>query len=42
MVDYKEMYFRLFNEVTDVIERLKEIQKEMEDRYTKEEDRGNQ
>ena len=26
MEDYKKMYFELFNEITDVIEKLKEIQ----------------
>jgi len=31
MADYKEMYYRLFNEVTDVIEKLKEIQRKMEE-----------
>lgn len=33
MADYKEMYYQLFNEVTDVIERLKEIQKKAEEIY---------
>jgi len=32
MPDYKEMYFELFNKITDVIEELKEIQKEMEEK----------
>jgi len=27
MPDYKEMYFELFNKITDVIEELKEIQR---------------
>ena len=31
MANYKEMYYQLFNEITDIIERLKEIQQEMED-----------
>ena len=30
---YKDMYLKLFNEVTDTIERLKEIQKECEEMY---------
>lgn len=34
MADYKEMYFQLFNKLTDVIEELKEIQCKMEDMYT--------
>ena len=37
MPDYKEMYFELFNKVTDVIEELKEIQLEMERKYVNEE-----
>lgn len=32
MPDYKEMYFELFNKLTDVIEQLKEIQQEMEEK----------
>lgn len=31
MQEYKEMYFTLFNRVTDVIEQLKAAQKEAED-----------
>ena len=34
MADYKEMYFELFNKLTDVIEELKEIQCKMEDMYS--------
>ena len=37
MPDYKEMYFELFNKITDVIEELKEIQREMEEKYVNEE-----
>lgn len=33
MSDYKEMYFTLFNKITDVIEELKKIQLEMEEKY---------
>ena len=33
MPDYKEMYFELFNKLTDVIEELKNIQTEMEEKY---------
>ena len=38
MADYKELYFKLFNEVTDIIERLKEVQCEMEDRWIEEDE----
>ena len=33
MPDYKEMYFKLFNKLTDVINELKDIQLEMEEMY---------
>ena len=33
MADYKEMYFQLFNELTDIIEKLKEIQCKAEEMY---------
>ena len=33
MPDYKEMYFELFNKLTDVIEYVKQIQCEMEEKY---------
>ena len=33
MPDYKDMYYRLFNELTDVIEKLKEIQSQAEEMY---------
>ena len=33
MEDYKKMYYELFNEITDVIEKLKEIQLNAEERY---------
>lgn len=33
MADYKEMYYKLFNEVTDIIEKLKEIQCKMEEMH---------
>ena len=35
MPDYKEMYLKLFNKVTDAIEILKEAQKETEEIYIK-------
>lgn len=33
MTDYKDMYYKLFNKITDVIEELKEIQCQMEEEY---------
>jgi len=33
MADYKEMYYHLFNRVTDWIEEMKAVQCEMEERY---------
>ena len=33
MPDYKEMYFELFNKISDIIEELQNIQKEMEEKY---------
>lgn len=33
MEDYKEMYLKLFNKVTEVIEELKKIQAETEEMY---------
>ena len=33
MEKYKELYYELFNKITDIIERLKEIQCEMEDKF---------
>ena len=33
MTDYKDMYYKLFNQLTDVIEQLKEIQKKAEEMY---------
>ena len=38
MEDYKKMYFELFNEITDVIEKLKEIQIKAEERYVEAEE----
>ena len=31
--NYKDMYFKLFNKITDIIEELKEVQKQAEDAY---------
>lgn len=33
MKDYKEMYFLLFNKITDIIENLQEIQQQVEEMY---------
>ncbi len=33
MEDYKKMYYELFNEITDIIEKLKQIQINAEDKY---------
>ena len=33
VMDYQQMYFELFNAVSDVIEKLKEIQKKAEETY---------
>jgi len=33
MSDYKKMYYRLSGEIADVIEKLKEIQREAEEMY---------
>lgn len=35
MADYQQMYFKLFNKVTDVIEELQQIQRETEELYIK-------
>ena len=32
-VDYEKMYFELFNAVSEVIEKLKEIQQNAEEKY---------
>ena len=36
MPDYKELYFELFNKVTDIIEELKKIQCDMEEKCIEE------
>ena len=33
MIDYQKMYYELFNEITDIIERLKQIQINAEEKY---------
>ena len=37
MTDYKNMYFQLFNKITDIIEQLKEVQKQAEEMYINDE-----
>ena len=39
MNEYEEMYRKLFNKITDVIEELKEVQKQTEEMYIKAEDK---
>jgi hypothetical protein len=38
-MDYKKLYFALYAEVNDVIERLQEIQRKYEDLYCSAEDK---
>jgi len=38
MIDYKSMYFNLFNKITDAIKILQAVQQETEDTYIKSED----
>ncbi len=33
MIDYQKMYYELFNEITDIIEKLKQIQIIAEEKY---------
>ncbi len=33
MPDYKKLYFKLFNEITDTIEKLKKAQEDAEEMY---------
>ena len=33
MVDYKSMYYKMFNKITDIIEELKKLQIETEEIY---------
>ncbi len=35
MVDYKELYFQLFNALTDILEKIKEVQEEAEEAHMK-------
>ncbi len=35
MADYQQMYLKLFNKITDVIEELQRIQEEVEELYIK-------
>ena len=38
MIDYQKMYYELFNEITDIIEKLKQIQIIAEEKYIECED----
>ena len=33
MPEYKDLYYKLFNRITDIIEELKEIQVQVEEMY---------
>lgn len=33
MEDYRKMYYKLFNDISDIIERLQTVQREMEEEY---------
>lgn len=33
MEDYRKMYYKLFNDVSDIIERFQTVQREMEEEY---------
>lgn len=37
MPDYKKLYFELFNSITDVIEKLKQLQIDAEERFISDE-----
>jgi len=37
MADYKEMYYQIFNKLTDIMEEIKNLQLEMEEKYMKSE-----
>ncbi len=39
MTDYKEMYTLLFNKITETIENLQDVQKEVEELYLSQEDK---
>ena len=41
MNDYEEMYKALFNKITDVIEELKEVQRQTEEMYINADDKEN-
>ncbi len=38
MPNYKKLYFKLFNQITDIIEKLKQIQIDAEDAYIEDDD----
>ena len=35
MADYEKLYYKMFNKITDMIEELKDLQKNMEEEYLK-------
>ena len=37
MAEYKEMYFKLFNDITDTIEKLQQMQKDAEELFINQE-----
>jgi len=37
MADYKEMYYQIFNKLTDIMEEIKNVQLEMEELFIKSE-----
>ncbi len=39
MPDYKELYFELFNKITDAIELLKKAQKDTEEKFISSEEK---
>ena len=41
-MDYKTLYYKLFNKLTDVIEELKQIQCQMEDMYVSNDTENNE
>ena len=41
-MDYKTLYYELFNKLTDVIEELKQIQCQMEDMYVSNDTENNE
>lgn len=38
MADYKQMYYKLFNKLTDIAEEIKQIQADVEDLFLESDD----